>query len=148
MPYATEDRGFIVLADYGRFKGSRAANVEVHGGASLEEVVVPLITLSLKDNTVAFELVKDRVPADRKLGTNIVIFTKAFIQGDVYVEYAGEKISGKKLDDNHWEFNLAEVKRAGKYSVNVYIGENLVSGLEFQAVGKMGSSNSDFDDLF
>lgn len=148
LPYATEDRGFIVLADYGRFKGSRAANVEVHGGASLEEVVVPLITLSLKDNTVAFELVKDRVPADRKLGTNIVIFTKAFIQGDVYVEYAGEKISGKKLDDNHWEFNLAEVKRAGKYSVNVYIGENLVSGLEFQAVGKMGSSNSDFDDLF
>lgn len=69
--------------------------MEVHGGASLEEVVVPLITLSLKDNTVAFELVKDRVPADRKLGTNIVIFTKAFIQGDVYVEYAGEKISGK-----------------------------------------------------
>lgn len=40
------------------------------------------------------------------------------------------------------------MKRAGKYSVNVYIGENLVSGLEFQAVGKMGSSNSDFDDLF
>lgn len=148
LPYATEDRGFIVLADYGRFKGSRAANVEVHGGASLEEVVVPLITLSLKDNTVAFELVKDRVSADRKLGTNIVIFTKAFIQGDVYVEFAGEKISGKKIDDNHWEFNLAEVKRAGKYSVNVYIGENLVSGLEFQAVGKMGTSNSDFDDLF
>lgn len=148
LPYATEDRGFIVLADYGRFKGSRAANVEVHGGASLEEVVVPLITLSLKDNTVAFELVKDRVSADRKLGTNIVIFTKAFIQGDVYVEYEGEKISGKKIDDNHWEFNLAEVKRAGKYSVNVYVGENLVSGLEFQAVGKMGTSNSDFDDLF
>ena len=40
--------GYTILADYGRFKGSRKANVEVHGGASLEEVLVPVITLKLK----------------------------------------------------------------------------------------------------
>ncbi len=49
--------GYIVLADYGRFKGSRAANVEVHGGASLEEVVVPVITLSLKDSSIEIKVV-------------------------------------------------------------------------------------------
>lgn len=37
-----------MLTDYGRFKGSRAANVEVHGGATLEETVVPLIEFTLK----------------------------------------------------------------------------------------------------
>lgn len=49
LPFAIdeEDRGYIVLADYGRFKGSRASNVEVHGGASLEEVIVPIITFLL-----------------------------------------------------------------------------------------------------
>ena len=37
LPFATAEDGYLVLADYGRFKGSRRANVEVHGGASLEE---------------------------------------------------------------------------------------------------------------
>jgi len=46
LPFAAEENGYLVLADYGRFKGSRAANVEVHGGASLEEVVVPIIELT------------------------------------------------------------------------------------------------------
>ena len=38
----TED-GWIVLADYNLFKGGRAANVETHGGATLEEVTVPIV---------------------------------------------------------------------------------------------------------
>lgn len=36
---AIEENGFWVLANYDRFKGGRKANVEVHGGASLEEVI-------------------------------------------------------------------------------------------------------------
>lgn len=46
-----EDNGFIILSDYGTFHGSRPANVEVHGGASLEEIVVPVISLTLKKKT-------------------------------------------------------------------------------------------------
>ena len=48
---AIAENGYIILTDYGRFKGSRAANVEAHGGASLEETVIPLITLSLRNST-------------------------------------------------------------------------------------------------
>ncbi len=47
ISYAISENGYLVLADYGRFRGSRKANVEVHGGASLEEVLVPVITLTL-----------------------------------------------------------------------------------------------------
>jgi hypothetical protein len=45
-PFVVNERsnGYNVIADYGSFKGGRASNVEVHGGASLEEVVVPIIT--------------------------------------------------------------------------------------------------------
>lgn len=59
LPFAIdeEDRGYIVLADYGRFKGSRASNVEVHGGASLEEVIVPIITFSLNDSSFVVTVV-------------------------------------------------------------------------------------------
>ena len=44
LPYVAYENGYAVLADYERFKGSRRANVEVHGGATLEEVVVPILT--------------------------------------------------------------------------------------------------------
>lgn len=49
---ATEDNGFWVLANYDRFQGSRRANIEVHGGASLEEVVVPVIKITLVNETI------------------------------------------------------------------------------------------------
>lgn len=43
---ATEENGFWCLANYDRFKGGRKANVEVHGGASLEEVAVPIVEIT------------------------------------------------------------------------------------------------------
>ena len=49
---ATENDGYWVLANYDRFKGGRRANIEVHGGASLEEVVVPVVRISLADEAV------------------------------------------------------------------------------------------------
>lgn len=44
---ATEEENFWVLANYDRFQGGRSANVEVHGGATLEEVVIPVIEIEL-----------------------------------------------------------------------------------------------------
>ena len=32
LPFAAEENGYLVLADYGRFKGSRAANVGITEG--------------------------------------------------------------------------------------------------------------------
>ena len=46
---ATEENGFWVLANYDRFSGGRLATVEVHGGATLEEVLVPVIEFSLEN---------------------------------------------------------------------------------------------------
>ena len=76
LPYAIPEGDYLVLADYGRFKGSRAANVEVHGGASLEEVVIPIISLTLKRQTeiIIKVLHKDEIVADFKRGTTISIY--------------------------------------------------------------------------
>lgn len=147
LTYATEDNGYIVLADYGRFKGSRAANVEVHGGASLEEVIVPLIILSLTDSNISFKLVKPKSTIDRKIGLEFSVFANLLGNDDVYVEYNGNKIKGIKMDESHWKFTINEIKRAGNYLMNIYIGESLVSSLEVQAVGKMAIINNDFEDL-
>ena len=42
-PDATEENGWWILTNYDRFAGGRLASVEVHGGATLEEVLVPVI---------------------------------------------------------------------------------------------------------
>ena len=47
-PCATEENGWWVLANYDRFAGGRLASVEVHGGATLEEILVPVIEFSLQ----------------------------------------------------------------------------------------------------
>jgi len=52
----SDDEDFLILANYDRFKGGRKGAVEVHGGASLEEVVIPLIEFELFDDTIQFTL--------------------------------------------------------------------------------------------
>ena len=42
----THEGEYAVISDYSRFEGSRTPSVEVHGGATLEEVVVPVIELT------------------------------------------------------------------------------------------------------
>ena len=44
---ATSENGYWVLTNYDRFTGGRISSVEVHGGATLEEVLVPVIEFSL-----------------------------------------------------------------------------------------------------
>ena len=148
LPFATEENGYIVLADYGRFKKSRAANVEVHGGASLEEVVVPVITLSLKDSSIVIQLVEKTIKADYKTGAELTLFVNKSITQDLYVEYRGTKYLCSASDENHYKVRINEIKRAGAVELDVYLGENLVTHLSANAVGKSASVNSDFDDLF
>ena len=62
IEFATFEDGFAVLANYERFKGSRKADVETHGGASLEEAVVPIIVLTLKPKEQQVFFVETVVP--------------------------------------------------------------------------------------
>ena len=147
LPFAAEENGYLVLADYGRFKGSRAANVEVHGGASLEEVVVPIIELSLKDGSITVKLVDEVVTVDYRTGTEISLFFNSPVQ-DVSVVLNGRPYSASQIDANHYSVKLPDTKRAGEYPADVYAGDNLVGKVMIKAQGKSGKVNDAFDDLF
>ncbi|MGC2422750.1 MAG: BREX-4 system phosphatase PglZ [Nitrospirota bacterium] len=147
LPLAAEENGYLVLADYGRFKGSRAANVEVHGGASLEEVVVPVIELSLKDGSVTVKLVDETVTVDFRTGTEIKLFFNSPMQ-DVSVVLNDKPYSASQIDANHYSVKLPDTKRAGDYSADVYAGDNLIGKIMIKAQGKSGKVNDAFDDLF
>lgn len=147
LPFAAEENGYLVLADYGRFKGSRAANVEVHGGASLEEVVVPIIELSLKDGSVTVKLVNETVTVDFRIGTEIRLFFNSPVQ-DVSVVLNGKGYPAMQTDDNHYSVKLPDLKRAGNYPADVYAGDNLMGKIMIKAQGKSGKIDDAFDDLF
>lgn len=147
LPFAAEENGYLVLADYGRFKGSRAANVEVHGGASLEEVVVPVIELSLKDGSVTVKLVDETVIVDYRTGMEIKLFFNSPVQ-DVSVVLNGKPYSASQIDANHYSVQLPDTKRADDYPADVYAGDNLIGKIMIKAQGKSGKVNDAFDDLF
>jgi hypothetical protein len=147
LRFAAEENGYLVLADYGRFKGSRAANVEVHGGASLEEVIVPIIELSLKDESVTVKLVNETVKVDNQTGTEIVLFFNSPMH-DVSVVLEGRSYAAAQIDSNHYSVKLYDTKRAGDYSAEVYMGDNLIGQIVIKAQGKSAKVNSDFDELF
>ena len=147
LPFAAEENGYLVLADYGRFKGSRAANVEVHGGASLEEVVVPVIELSLKDGSVTVKLVDETVTVDFRTGTEIKLFFNSPVQ-NIFAVLNGKRYSASQIDANHYSVMLPDTKRAGDYSADIYAGDNLIGTIMIKAQGKSGKVNDAFDELF
>lgn len=147
LPFAAEENGYLVLADYGRFKGSRAANVEVHGGASLEEVIVPIIELKLKDSTITVEMVEDNVTVDYRAGTAITLFFN-FPVRNVSVIINKKRYLAQGLYDNHYRVLLPDIKRAGTYSAEVYAGDDLIGRIQIKAQGKSATVNDAFDNLF
>lgn len=134
LPYAAYENGFAVLANYERFKGGRRANVEVHGGASLEEVIVPIITLTKRPENRELYFVesviwlKPHVIPELTLYSNVPLQKPRLLIGGVF--YDGVLLADRKLA----KFTLASLKRKGDYSAEVYDGEkNLSVKLAFQA---------------
>lgn len=147
LPFATEENGYLVLADYGRFKRSRAASVEVHGGASLEEVVVPVIELALRDSDITVELVEEFATVDFRAGTEIELFSNSPLK-DLSVMLSGKRYPASPTDDYHYKVILPDIKRAGEYLADVYSGDDLLTQITIKAQGKSGKINEEFDDLF
>lgn len=151
LPFAVKENGYYVLADYGRFKKSRAANVEVHGGASLEEVLVPVITLTLRKQTsLVVQLADKDVRADRKTGTTFVLFISEVEHPyNISVIIDGERYQAKHLDATHYEVNMPSQKRSKKdVRADVYDGDDLVGNITFEIKGKFGGADKkEFDDL-
>ena len=124
IPQAAFEDGFAVLGNYERFKGSRKANLEVHGGASLEEVVVPIITLSLKPDNIEYYFVDPVVKFKVGQPSTIELFSNIPMK-QPRIEVEGVFYDGQFTSDTkHAIFTLTEQKRVREYSATVYEGNS------------------------
>ena len=138
---AIEENGFWVLANYDRFKGSRKANVEVHGGATLEEVVVPIIEFAYSPNEIEIQLLDKNIKFSRRKKNAVIrLFSKTKLDNlSIHISGLENEHEGNSRDGQTFTFALPELRKAGKYTVDVYYNNNLLkAGLVFTA------DNSDF----
>jgi hypothetical protein len=133
IPFASYWDGYSILANYDRFKGGRKANVEVHGGASLEEVVVPIITLRKRpaDVDICFTdpiiVLKGKEPATITVFANIPLHEPKLVVNEK--EYKGQLAE----DGRHAVFVMPELKRTRDWLADFYDGDKKwAAGLAFR----------------
>ena len=127
IPFAAyTPNGYVVLANYDRFKGGRPANVEVHGGATLEEVVVPLITITPRPSAIEITFVEDVIQLKGREPVSVTVFANITFSDPILVvdvngeerTYHGEFVG----DQRHAKFTMEHIKRSKKYSASFYDG--------------------------
>ena len=135
-----------VLANYNRFRGGRQADVEVHGGATLEEIVVPVIEFELAEQSIHVEVMTKEIKTSFKDETIKLVLFCIQPLSDVSVEFEGQRYPGKRLleNDQKYEFILPRLK-AGDYSVVVYDGDSSIGKVSFSVkISGMGVKKDDF----
>lgn len=140
IEFATFEDGFAVLANYERFKGSRKADVETHGGASLEEAVVPIIVLTLKPKEQQVFFVETVVPCSPKGGSSIRLFANPPLKNPRMV-VNGQSYEGKFDGDKHNViFDMPDIRRKGHHEAEIRDGSVKVTVLTFETKRQTGTN--------
>ena len=146
---ASEGNGFWVLADYSRFKGGRKSNVEVHGGASLEEVIVPIIKFTLKDDVAKPEitLLTSNPQYTHDMPPAVILYCPYKVSSLV-MKIEGKSYVGTETEENKFEFVLEDIVRSRRIvTADCYEGDNYVKTFKFEISSKAVKTNND-DDFF
>lgn len=146
--FAIEESGYWVLANYDRFKGSRRANVEVHGGASIEEVTVPIIEITQRISDIeAFIVDESKVIT---LGAKEYAIVKIYVgikSNNISIKLDGNYYDAEKTDDPFiYSIKLLNYTKKGKFLIDIFNGSDvLVFGQQFEIKKKGISETSMFD---
>ena len=145
---ATIENDYYVLADHSRFKGGRAANVEVHGGATLEEVMVPIIELSKQNitDTIDVKFLDNKVIyVSYRKKASICLYISCSNLKNVKIKVENTFYNAYQREDNQYAyiFDMPELKKAKQYSFDVYLNNNIIKkDLSFE-IRKEGSQENE-----
>ncbi|SHK77972.1 hypothetical protein SAMN05216582_11737 [Selenomonas ruminantium] len=131
IPFATYENGYAVLANYERFKGGHKAEVEVHGGASLEEVLVPIIAITTKPNRLTYVFENDVIEHKHNEKTKIILFCNMPMHKPQLRIKNKFYVGRLTVDNKHAEFDLDDIKRKNRYTAEIY-EDNKATGIELE----------------
>ena len=139
---AVDGKKFWVLSNYDRFKGGRRASVEVHGGASIEEVAIPLVEFSLGKKVD----VRNLTPVVRIGGRNAA--SLELFSPDM-LENVGILIDGKPYraepqnDGKKIHVILPNSLRIGEHDLRVFEGDDEIGTFIFKVEGRAARVRQD-----
>lgn len=133
---------YAVIADYSRFTGSRVASVEVHGGATLEEVLVPIIELTLAVSNIEVTLEKDVIAVDHKNSPELTLIITPDCDG-VLVRIGSVDYPAEKIGKSRFKVVMPGLKK-GKYTLDVFETQNKIATKEFTIQSKGITVRDDF----
>lgn len=151
--YATDANDFWALANYDRFKGSRKANVEVHGGATLEEICIPIIELTYLEKKIEAHLllpdaenddfndcIEIEVSFRKKAAVNIFISEDL---PDVNIIVNGKTYDAILIKKGIYRVDMPDLRKKGTYVVDIYSGNNIIANNLTLIVKKEGQREKD-----
>ena len=126
--------------------------MEVHGGASLEETVIPIIELSLKPEEMSVYIVNTVIEFHNKEVVSVVVHSnialqspKLIVRGLSNTSVSYECDCTDYIDAMHYRFDIPEIKRSGSYVADLYDGDqNIQQNMRFETKKAIGKTN----DLF
>lgn len=136
FPETAYENGYAILGNYDRFKGSRKANVEVHGGASLEETVIPVIEITRMPEKQNVYITNDFIEFHNKELVSIIIFSSEILKSPhIIVKEIGDQLYEcvTPITGKNYKFEIPEIKRSGSYTVDLFDGDKpIVKDLSFK----------------
>lgn len=128
LPNVVIDGELCMLAGYDRFDGSRPAAVETHGGATLEETVVPIIKITRNKTVWEFKVMNDEriVKFSFKKEPILIIWSKNEIP-NLTLKFNNKLYVGTMdADKKTFRFLLDKPERACDCSAELFVSNNLV----------------------
>ena len=128
LPHAIHEGNLCIMAGYDLFDGSRPAAVETHGGATIEEMVVPIIRITRNTSDWEFKVMNDhqKVYFSYKTIPVLVIWSKTELS-NMMIKINGAPYIGKPdADKKTFRFELPKPEKACDCLADIYVFNNLV----------------------
>jgi hypothetical protein len=123
--FMTMDNGYWVLANYDMFKGARPGTVEVHGGATLEEVVIPIIEITKNPENLHIDVITKIVEAGYKK-KQILKFVSNYPINNISVRINAKTYLAVSTDGLHFDAEIPDIKREKEYLFDVLSNNNIL----------------------
>lgn len=134
--YITYANGYAILANYKRFKGGRKADVEVHGGGTLEEVVVPVIIITKKPVDAVIKLTNDTITLKAGEPAKVEVYSTILMNNPVLLVHDKQDLiyEGRVSEDHKYAtFEMPDQKRTKDLTADLYDDKKLLrTGLTFK----------------
>ncbi len=130
--FMTEDNDYWVLASYDLFKGGRQGTVEVHGGATLEEICVPIIEFTRMPENINIEVLTKIVKTGYKIKP-ILEFVANCKLHNVKVIIGEREYIAESKDDLYFSVELQGIRMEKEYIFEVEADNNIrIEELKFR----------------